>query len=267
MPRTLDRTIAFVETLETGDRNADLDIAVATRAMLYRDEPAGASFFNSADPEPRVAFMSGPSSTDGWRTPQWCPRYTASTDACHDLMEAVAPGWIVSHAGDNGGGVPGNIRYWGHTVELSDEIETVQGNAPTRALAFCLAVLKAAKSIREANAAAVVGAVASSGNTRAASERSDIRGLAECFAWPVKAPEVMDESGTFVAALRWRDEAGGELYVRFDDTGAALCELERDGVRLATAASDVGRWFYFLDALNTDDAYAVTRKYPAEKAS
>lgn len=72
-----------------------------------------------------------------------CPGYTGSIDAALTLQEILSNGWILDHAGDDAIGELGDMKIIGHTVEFTDGITKVQGGAPTKPIAYCLAIFKA----------------------------------------------------------------------------------------------------------------------------
>lgn len=65
--------------------------------------------------------------------------YTRVVDAAVKLIPA---GWMIDHLGDDGAGQRGDLKTFGCTCELGNGDAVVQGQAPTRPLAICIAALK-----------------------------------------------------------------------------------------------------------------------------
>jgi hypothetical protein len=127
--------------------------------------------------------------------------YSRSLDAALE-MSVVAPGWYIEHAGDNAMGEVGNLRVFGHTVELSNGIKTVQGDAPTKPLAYCLAFLKAYQSDWEAAEGRLNAMLAA--DTRVSSAvMSDITAVISNVVVPFPLPEAEIDEDDHSVILRW----------------------------------------------------------------
>ncbi|MCV9963966.1 hypothetical protein OIU34_18980 [Pararhizobium sp. BT-229] len=130
---------------------------------------------------------------------------TRSIDAALDLA-LLAPGWYIEHAGDNAGGEVGNLRVFGHTVEYSNGVETVQGDAPTKPLAYCLAIMKAYLAEWEAAEKRVVDMLAADDRV-SASVRADVVAVISNIVAPFELPEAEIDEDDHSIILRWtRDE-------------------------------------------------------------
>jgi hypothetical protein len=118
------------------------------------------------------------------------------------VLATLAPGWFIEHAGDNARGEPGNMKVFGHTVEYSNGIETVQGDAPTKPLAYCLAILKAHLHSWEASEKAVLGLL--DGDDRVSDAiKDDVQAAITNIVMPFRMPEVEIDEDDLSIILRW----------------------------------------------------------------
>ena len=168
--------------------------------------------------------------------------YAFSVDACLELFDTLLDGWYVAHAGDDASGLAGNMETFGHTVELSNETLTVQGCAPTRPLAWCLAVLKGYAADRAGRRSSVVERLRSeSGVSEVIAEQ--VSAVLENVRSPFSPPDIEldDDDGSVV--LRWLKGAdcsfsltflgngyvGGYLIHPKSKAGAWRCETSDNG--------------------------------------
>lgn len=126
---------------------------------------------------------------------------TGSIDTALELA-LLTPGWHIEHAGDNAVGEIGNLRVFGHTVEYSNGIETVQGDAPTKPLAYCLAIMKAYLAEWEAAEKRVVDLLASDDRVSDA-VRHDVAAVLQAIATPFDLPEAEIDEDDHSIILRW----------------------------------------------------------------
>lgn len=59
------------------------------------------------------------------------------------LIERVKPGWVLYHLGADATGYKRKAEAFGWTAEISNLHDMSQGQAPTPALALCIALLRA----------------------------------------------------------------------------------------------------------------------------
>ncbi|MCS4090047.1 hypothetical protein [Rhizobium sp. BK176] len=126
---------------------------------------------------------------------------TSSLDGALALA-VLAPGWYIEHAGDNARGHPGNMKVFGHTVEYSNGVETVQGDAPTKPLAYCLAILKAHLHSWEASEKAILDVL--DGDDRVTDAiKDDVRAAISNIVMPFGLPEAEIDEDDHSIVLRW----------------------------------------------------------------
>jgi hypothetical protein len=126
---------------------------------------------------------------------------TSSVDGALALA-VLAPGWFIEHAGDNARGEPGNMRVFGHTVEYSNEVERVQGDAPTKPLAYCLAILKSYLSSWSASEKALLDLL--DGDDRVSDAiKADVRTAISNIVTPFRLPEAEIDEDDHSIVLRW----------------------------------------------------------------
>lgn len=126
---------------------------------------------------------------------------TSSLDGALALAD-LAPGWYIEHAGDNARGEPGIMKVFGHTVEYSNGVETVQGDAPTKPLAYCLAILKAHLSSWESSEKAILDLL--DGDDRVSDAiKADVRSAISGIVKPFRMPEVEIDEDDHSIVLRW----------------------------------------------------------------
>ncbi|MBY3150816.1 hypothetical protein HFO56_00035 [Rhizobium laguerreae] len=134
---------------------------------------------------------------------------TSSVDGALDLA-VLAPGWYISRAGDNARGEPGNMRVFGHTAEYTNEVERVQGDAPTKPLAYCLAILKAYLSSWEESEKALLALL--DGDTRVSTEiKADVRAVISNIVTPFRLPDAEIDEDDQSIVLRWTGD-GNETF-------------------------------------------------------
>jgi hypothetical protein len=143
--------------------------------------------------------------------------FTSSIDDALAL-ELLAPGWCLAHAGDNAIGVAGSLRAFGHTVEYTNGVDTVQGDAPTKPLAYCLAIMKA--YLVEWSAAEKKVQELIAGGEASESVRSDILNVVSNIVAPFDTPEaeIDQDDGTII--LRWSRERHGSFSLTFVGKGS-----------------------------------------------
>jgi hypothetical protein len=127
--------------------------------------------------------------------------YTGSLDAAFSLAQLV-PGWYIEHAGDNAVGKAGNFTVVGHTVEYSNGVETVQGDAPTKPLAYCLAIMKAYLAEWVAAEKRVMEMLAKD-NRVTASVKADVAAVISNIVTPFELPEAEIDEDDNSIILRW----------------------------------------------------------------
>ncbi len=125
--------------------------------------------------------------------------FTCSVDAVLAFADENLPGWYIDHAGDNAIGKAGSMTVTGHTVELGNEIGRVQGDAPIRAVAYCIAALKAVLMDRAERKKTLIDALLA-GRVQE-KVRTDIETVIGYTMSPFAIPEIEEDDGAIV--LRW----------------------------------------------------------------
>lgn len=193
-----------LDAAEGPDRQLDLKIAVASGDIVCNDGGRSGwlrfSFGGTPDHRGRLVFMEG-AKDSVFVPPPAVSLATGSIDAALALLSKMAPGWVVDHAGDDALGDVGAMRVMGHTVELTDGRTMVQGQAPTRALAYAIAVLKAASHVRIERALAVASAMRNAAPSFNEGVIGDVTAALVNFTQAFAMPEIENDDGT--AILRW----------------------------------------------------------------
>lgn len=84
-----------------------------------------------------------------WRDRVGPSNFSQSMDAAVTL---IPDGWMIEHFGDDAAGAIGYMNVYGATVDLTNEVDTVQGTAKTRAAALCAAALCARSALNDGDA-------------------------------------------------------------------------------------------------------------------
>lgn len=135
---TLSSLIARLEAATGPDRELDAEIAVATFVTVSTDE----DLVYAVLPHKHDACTPGcfwEKSRSGLSLRK-APAYTASLDSALTL---VPEGWFLSYLGDDAAGTPPNMKPLGACCELENGITEVREGGPTRAIAVCIACLRA----------------------------------------------------------------------------------------------------------------------------
>ena len=260
MPLPLDEIIARLEDLDRADHLLDLDIAVAARMVTCSESARTTSYyriteaswngtawpFMTADfgelPDPMLAVAT----------------FTDSVDAALALAVHCLPGWYIEHAGDNADGEPGSMKVFGHTVEYSDGFHTIQGDAPTKPLAHCIAVMKAVRDTRSEIAERLVERVAEFEPDVSDRVYADLRAVAANFIGHVSPPDVEADEGTLV--LRWSPDPDRSFTLTFMGKGNVTGYLSAGVSKLPAWKRPVSDQCFLIDRLNTAGVAALTRR-------
>lgn len=161
--------------------------------------------------------------------------YAFSVDACLELFDTILPGWFVDHAGDDATGTAGkSMKVTGHTVELSNGVERVQGSSPTRSLAWCLAVMKAFAADRNQRRSAVHDILRADGRI----DEALIGQVMSVLGWitaPFSPPEIERDEDDGSLVLRWTRDSDISFSLTFVGKGSV-------GGYLIHPKSRVGAW-------------------------
>lgn len=188
--------------------------------------------------------------------------YTASLDASLELT-ALAPGWYIEHAGDNAMGEAGNLRVFGHTVELSNEIEKVQGDAPTRPLAYCLALMKAYLAEWEAAERRIIDML--SADDRVSPEIiADVTAVISNIVAPLSLPEAEIDEDDHSIVLRWLRD-GNSFSLTFFGKGFVSGYLIHPTDGGPAFRHEVGDSTWLKAVLNREAVCRVTARPVPEK--
>jgi hypothetical protein len=151
---------------------------------------------------------------------------TSSVDGALELA-VLAPGWFIEHAGDNARGVSGDMKVFGHTVEYSNGVETVQGDAPTKPLAYCLAIMKAYLSSWEASEKAVLDLL--DGDDRVSvAIKDDVRTAISNMTTPFRMPDAEIDEDDHSIVLRWMGD-NETFSLTFLGKGNVAGNLSKEG--------------------------------------
>nr|WP_250808177.1 hypothetical protein [Neorhizobium tomejilense] len=186
-------------------------------------------------------------------------KYTSSVDACLYLAEDQLPGWYIDHAGDNAIGSAGSLRAFGHTVEYANEIDRVQGDAPTKPLAYVLAVLKGIQSDRKQRRSAVISALEEDKRvSRAIIEQ--VTAVIELIGGPFEAPEIEIDEDDHSIVLRWLSGGNSSFSLTFlgeGHVGGYLIHPERAAPAWRVSCVDTA---FLQGQLNSGFVQDVLRK-------
>ena len=226
MGRTLDAIIDTAERLEGPDRRLDLEIALQAGHVVRRVMDGADSYFRfdgDGDPE-EYPFMEAPAGQlpDPGNA---CRRYTGSWAVAMLLANQATSGWYLEHAGDNAVGDPGLMRVTGHCVEYSDGADKVGGDAPTKALAYCLAALKVMRHKGRAFTDTVLGRLVEAEIRDAV--RKDVETVLGHFNYGPVPPEIEVDEDDGSVVLRWergRDTSFSMTFLGEGNVGGVLLQ-------------------------------------------
>ncbi len=188
--------------------------------------------------------------------------YSGSLDSALELM-TLAPGWYIEHAGDNAMGEAGNLRVFGHTVELSNEIEKVQGDAPTRALACCLAIMKAYLAEWEAAERRIIDML-SADDRVSPGIIADVTSVISNIVSPLSVPEAEIDEDDHSIVLRWLRD-GNSFSLTFFGKGFVAGYLIHPTDGSPAFRHEVGDSTWLKAVLNREAVCRVTARPMPEK--
>ncbi|MDW9478617.1 hypothetical protein GOB57_07860 [Sinorhizobium meliloti] len=188
--------------------------------------------------------------------------YSGSVDAALELT-TLAPGWYIEHTGDNAMGEAGNLRVFGHAVELSNEIETVQGDAPTRPLAYCLAIMKAYLAEWEAAERRIIDMLSADDRVSPAII-ADVTAVISNFVAPFSVPEAEIDEDDHSIVLRWVQD-GNSFSLSFFGKGFVCGYLIHPTAGGPAFRHEVGDSTWLTAVLNREAGSHVTARPMPEK--
>lgn len=188
--------------------------------------------------------------------------YSGSLDAALELT-ILAPGWYIEHAGDNAMGEAGNLRVFGHTVELSNEIEAVQGDAPTRPLAYCLAIMKAYLAEWEAAERRIIDMLAADDRVSPAII-ADVTTVISNIVAPFSVPEAEIDEDDHSIVLRWAQD-GCSFSLSFFGQGFVCGYLIHPNAGGPAFRHDAGDSPWLKEVLNREAVSGLIARSMAEK--
>jgi hypothetical protein len=171
--------------------------------------------------------------------------YISSVDACLELAQEYLPGWYIDHAGDNALGKIGELRVIGHTVEYANGRHRVQGDAPTKPVAYLLAILKAILIARQDYVSEIAGEFRA--DARVPDTTVDqVSSVLSVITAAAATPEMDIDEDDLGIVLRWL-HGDGSFSLTFFGKGEVIGHLIHPGV-------NTGAWRYPVD-----DAHGLDR--------